>query len=268
MIKGRVTGVNKEVNTTELKQAARRIDKTNLVSEDIRETKNDNVVSGTGPDTQMQISAVQQLSPAQINNLAYTYIDGFNKANTRLYEYDVRAGIKDHTDYNKLMRQKDLIAYKEDLHIKRELVTYSLAFSEGFFYKVVNGPNSNHISKRPICDARNLSLVKFYADGTDEHAYLITWGESLSSPENWINIPADNFAPKYVAKRLTQEGVSFFGDRKYREGLLGQLLAALVKRASYTKLPRCTGWVKTDGEWAYIGHDSLTLQKVVEASEK
>ncbi len=172
----------------------------------------------------------------------------------RHYEELDKILLRDSIDERKLQR-------KEELHLKRDLVTYGIYENfEGFLCKEIIDANGKVVGSKKICSHKSLQLFKLLSPKSTEKYFCLHW--EGCEPGHELYFTEESFNAKKLGIALAHAGISLCCAREYKKTLIEQLIAHLVKHSQMVELPVTTGWNKMSSGWQWINPGELTIKEV------
>ena len=227
------------------------------------------------PVSRLEDTAIQETAPegernpftlteAQQQSLNYSAARQMIQVRNREFSKDCESLRRRDEDEHRAELKKDILEHKELIHMRRSLINFEVAeLDDGFVYKFLRDPKGKIIGGKPLCSAKNLRLTRFYAEGCHEVVSVLAWGEIVEPPEFFLVLKEENLTPQNLGKELAKNGITIYGDRALREELLTQLLAFLIRGATYVEVPPTTGWLKLHGAWRFVKKDEKNLWEML-----
>lgn len=227
------------------------------------------------PVSRLEDTAIQETAPEGERNpfalteeqqqaLNYSAARQMIQMQSREFSRDCAYLRKKDEDECRAELKKDILEHKELIHMRRRLINFEVAeLDDGFVYKFLRDPDGKIIGGKPLCSAKNLRITIYYAEGCQETVALVAWGEIVEPPEFFLVLKEENLTPQNLGKELAKHGVTIYGDRALREELLMQLLAFLIRGATYVEVPQTTGWLKLHGAWRFVKKHERNLREML-----
>lgn len=200
------------------------------------------------------------LTLPQMQALYYRQAEGNIDMNGKMLMESFSYNLRNQFEAENTRRKFEILERKEDLKLRRELLSYQVAEdADGYLQVQLVDDTGKVLRCKRMFAVKHMILTKFYAerDETQVSIYGLRW-DGMAKKKAFFS--EESLTPQNFLRVLRESGITPQVAREYKRNLLEGALAFLIKHCKKVKIPLTTGWNYIYGRWKYIEINEMSMK--------
>lgn len=200
------------------------------------------------------------LTLPQMQALHYRQAEGNIDMNKKMLMESFSYSLRNQFEAETLKRKFQILERKEDLKLRRELLSYQVAEdADGYLQVQLVDDTGKVLRCKRLFSVNHMLFTKFYAerDETQVSIYGLRW-DGMAKKRAFFS--EESLTPQNFLRVLRESGITPQVAREYKRNLIDGVLAFLIKHCRKVKIPLTTGWNYIYGRWKYIEINEMSMK--------